>query len=104
MHTNEGCVLLYNTNYKKILIQCRQTHGEWNHLSEESTKTTIDGDITEFEVNHLIIGNKYDFRGLFENVNGEILLLTSKESIKIKSNFLQHVFNIYIFCHCSLKK
>ena len=97
MHADEGCILRYSSKYKKISIQCKQTHhGEWNNLSEESTKTTIDGDITEFEVNHLNLGYKYDFRGLFENVNGEILLLTSKESIKIKSNFLQHVFNINI--------
>ena len=91
MHTNEGCVLLYNTYYKKISIQWRHAHGKWKPLSEASTKTTIDGEV---EIDHLIIGNKYDFRGLFENANGEILLLTSKKSIKIKSNFLQHVFNI----------
>ena len=96
MHTDLGCVLLYNTNYKKISIQWRHAHGKWKPLSEESTKTTIDGDITKFEVNHLNLGYKYDFRGLFENVNGEILLLTSKDSIKIKSIFL-HVFNI-LFC------
>ena len=97
MHADEGCVLLYNSKYKKISIQCRQTHGEWNPLSEASTKTTTVGDITEFEVNHLNLGYKYDFRGFFENANGEILLLTSKESIKIKSNLLQYLFIINIF-------
>ena len=92
MHADEGCILQYNSKYKKISIQCRQTHGEWNHLSEASTKTTTVGDITDFEVNRLNIGNKYDFRGLFENENGEILLLTSKESIEIKSTYLSIIF------------
>ena len=69
-------------------IQYRQIHGEWNPLSETSTKTTTVGDSNEVEVNHLNIGCSYEFRGLFENNKGEIILLTSKESIKIKSNYL----------------
>ena len=75
----------YNSKYEKILIQYRQIHREWNPLSETSTETTAVGDINKVKVNHLNIGCSYEFRGLFENDNDEIVQLTSKKSIKIKS-------------------
>ena len=87
-HTDEGCILQYNSKYEKISIQHKQIHGEWNPLSETSTETTTVGDINEVKVNNLNLGYSYEFRGFFENNNGEIVQLTSKESIKIKSKIL----------------
>ena len=85
---DEGCILQYNSKYEKILIQYRQIHREWNPLSETSTETTTIGDINEVKVDHLNIGYNYEFRGFFENDTGEIVLLTSKKSIKIKSKII----------------
>ena len=85
---DEGVILSYSSQYKKITIQYRQKHREWNCLSETSTKTTTVGDINEVDVNYLNIGYSYEFRGLFENDNDEIVLLSSKKSIKIKSKIL----------------
>ena len=81
----------YESKYKKINIQCRQAHKEWNDLSESSTQTNIFPDKTDVEVNDLMIDKSYGFRGLFEDsTTSEIVELNSKENIKIKRK--QHIF------------
>ena len=86
-HTNEGCVLQYESKFKRIKIQCRRVNKDWNDLSESSTQTNIFPDITEVEVKDLIVDKSYEFRGLFEDTTtGDIVQLNSKGRIKIKSN------------------
>lgn len=88
----------YASKYKKIKIQYRQAHGEWHDLSEVYTQTSIIPDITEVEVNHLILNSIYDFRGLFEDSDtGEIVHFHSKGGIAIKSNFCFKPYYFKIF-------
>ena len=94
LHTNEGCVLQFESKYKNIMTQCKQAHGNWHNLSESSTQTNIFPDITEVEVNHLAVLQVYEFRGLFEETaTGEIVQLYSKEGIAIKSKYLPKTFS-----------
>ena len=87
MHINEGCVLQYESIYEKISIQYRRANKDWQDLSESSTQTNIFPVTTEVEVNDLNVDKLYEFRGLFQkDITGEIVQLTSKKKIKIKSN------------------
>ena len=77
----------YESKYKKIVIQSRRANKDWQELSESSHQTNIFPDITEVEVNDLNVDKGYEFRGLFEKTDGEIVQLNSTERIKIKSKF-----------------
>ena len=75
----------FESKFKKRRIQCRQVHGQWNDISVSSTQTNIFPDITEVEVNDLIVNRSYEFRGLFENkITGDTVQMNSKEVIKIE--------------------
>ena len=54
-------------------------HEDWKDLLESSTVTKAHDNITEVEVNRLLVNNTYTFRGLFEDDKGQIVLLTSKD-------------------------
>lgn len=54
-------------------------HEDWKDLLQSSTVTKAHDDITEVEVNRLLVNNIYTFRGLFEDDKGQIVLLTSKD-------------------------